>query len=34
MKKIYLAGPLFTEYEQKQRKYEAEKIREVIEGTD
>ena len=34
MKTIYLAGPLFTEYEQKQREYEARKIREVIKNTD
>ena len=32
--KIYLAGPLFTEYEQKQRRYEADKIREVIKDKD
>jgi hypothetical protein len=33
-RKIYLAGPLFTEYEQKQRAYEAQKIREVIGDKD
>jgi hypothetical protein len=32
--KIYLAGPLFTEYEQKQRMYEGEEIRKVIENKD